>query len=71
MMHARELTAKEYSDLRGWSFEAGMVSRRLREFYQTGILREMPGVIEVRRPGREWRLLVLVSWIEGKEASNE
>lgn len=66
-MIVKQLNTRQYSELIGLSFKAGMISRRLREFEKTDVLKEMPGVISVKRIGREWILNVLVSWIEGKE----
>lgn len=70
-MKVEQLNTRQYSELAGLSFQAGMVSRRLREYERTGVLKEMPGVISVKRIGREWLLNVLVSWIEGKEVKDE
>ena len=70
-MKVQIMSTKKYAELAGLSHKGGIISQRLRKFAKTGELKEMPGVINVRRFGREWSLYVLVSWIEGKEAENE
>lgn len=67
VMKVKQLNTREYSELIGLSFKAGMVSRRLREWEKTGGKIDLKGVDSVKRIGREWILDVLVSWIEGKE----